>query len=201
LFDHLNSRPAKAVLPTGFRYQAEFISESEEKELTAVLGTLTLKPFEFHGHVGNRRVVSFGLRYDYSKRAVKSAADAPAFLDNLRVQVAQFAGYDIQDFKQIGINEYRVGAGIGWHRDKQEFGDIVGVSLLSRATIRFRKRSGEGWTRQSHILEPRSIYLLSGEARQLWEHSIPPVLSLRFSVTFRTLAAGGNGGRLQVMNN
>jgi alkylated DNA repair dioxygenase AlkB len=146
---------------------------------------LPLKPFEFHGHVGNRHIVSFGLRYDYSKRAVQVADDPPAFLDNLRVKVAQFAGYEVQNFKQIGINEYKAGAGgIG---DKPEFGEIVGVSLLSSSKMRFRKRSAEGWVHQSYILEPRSVYLLSGEARQVWEHTIPPVVSLRFSLAFRTL--------------
>ena len=193
LFDHLNPRLTKAP-PLGFRYQAEFVSESAEKELAVALGTLPLKPFEFHGHVGNRRVVSFGLRYDYAKRTVQNADHPPAFLDNLRLKVAQFTGYEVQDFKQMGINEYKAGAGIGWHRDKPEFGDIVGVSLLSSAKMRFRKRSAEGWVRQSYILEPRSVYLLSGEARQLWEHSIPPVASLRFSLTFRTLASATKGG-------
>jgi alkylated DNA repair dioxygenase AlkB len=150
---------------SGFQYKAEFVRESEEKELAAALNSLPLKPFEFHGHVGN-----------------------PAFLDSLSVRVAQFAGYEVQNFKQIGINEYKAGAGIGWHRDKPEFGDIVGISLLSSCKMRFRNRSTEGWVRQSYILEPRSVYLLSGGARQVWEHSIPPVASLRFSLTFRTLA-------------
>jgi alkylated DNA repair dioxygenase AlkB len=166
LFDYAAPKPATAP-PPGFRYQAEFISEAEEKQLATALGTLPLKPFEFHGHVGNRGVVSFGLRYDYSLREVRTAEDPPAFLGNLRAKIARFTGYQVLDFKQIGINEYRSGAGIGWHRDKQEFGDVVGVSLLSSAKTRFRKRSNEGWVRRSFVLEPRSVYVLSGEARQL----------------------------------
>ena len=84
LFDYAALKPATA--PPGFRYQAEFLTEAEEEELAAVLGTLSLKPFEFHGHVGNRRVVSFGLRYDYSRREVRTAEDPPAFLRNLCVK-------------------------------------------------------------------------------------------------------------------
>jgi len=40
----------------------------------------------------------------------------------------------------------------------------------------------------SQTIEPRSIYVLSGEARTVWEHSIPPLDKLRYSLTFRTLS-------------
>jgi hypothetical protein len=58
LFDYAASK--LTALPPGFRYRADFLSEAEETDLAAALGTLPLKPFEFHGHIGNRRVVSFG---------------------------------------------------------------------------------------------------------------------------------------------
>jgi alkylated DNA repair dioxygenase AlkB len=102
--------------------------------------------------------------------------------------VAEFAGHNMDEFRQAGINEYRPGAGIGWHKDKPEFGIIVGVSLLAPATMRFRQAHSNGWTRAWQTIEPRSIYLLSGEARSAWEHSIPPLDRLRYSLTFRTLA-------------
>jgi alkylated DNA repair dioxygenase AlkB len=86
------------------------------------------------------------------------------------------------------VNEYPPGAPIGWHRDKAAFGQVVGVSLLSPCTLRFRRPDGSGWERRSLTLEPRSAYWLAGEARLAWEHSIPPVEALRYSVTFRTLA-------------
>jgi alkylated DNA repair dioxygenase AlkB len=149
---------------------------------------LELKPFEFHGHVGNRRVVSFGLDYDYSRRAVEGAPEMPAFLADLLVRAAEFAGCDQAAFRQVGVNEYRSGAGVGWHKDKPQFGIIVGVSLLGPATLRFRKAEGAGWIRVSHPLQPRSIYIFSGEARTEWEHSIPPVDRLRYSINFRTLS-------------
>ena len=112
----------------------------------------------------------------------------PAFLDDLLIRVADFAGTDPKAFRQVGVGEYRVGAGIGWHKDKQDFGIIVGVSLLASATMRFRRANGAGWTRVSHTVEPRSIYILDGEARTEWEHSIPPLSDLRYSITFRTLS-------------
>jgi alkylated DNA repair dioxygenase AlkB len=189
LFPQIESK-VQMPSPPGFRYQPELIDKVEEESLATALGSLPLKPFEFHGHVGNRRVVSFGLRYDYARRAVEVSDDPPKFLDDLRKKVADFAGRRVEEFVQVGVNEYRPGAGIGWHRDKPQFGDVVGVSILSQAKMRFRKRDGKGWIRASQALDPRSVYTLTGEAREVWEHSIPPVSSLRYSLTFRTLAAG-----------
>lgn len=125
--------------PPGFRYQENAITEKEEAALVASLKDLELKPFEFHGHVGNRRVISFGLRYDYSRRTVETASGFPSFLEELRAKVAEFAGRGVNEFRQAGINEYRPGAGIGWHKDKPQFGIIVRVSLLAPATMRFRR--------------------------------------------------------------
>jgi alkylated DNA repair dioxygenase AlkB len=180
------------VLPPGFRYQPNLIGEAEEQDLIAALGGLPLKRFDFHGYEGNRRVVSFGLRYDYDRRGVEEAEPAPEFLENLRTKVAAFAGCAPEDFRQVGINEYRPGAGIGWHRDKPQFGDVVGVSLGAVVKMRFRRPEGKGgvkgWARASKILEPRSVYLMSGESRRVWYHSIPPATELRYSIMFRTLA-------------
>jgi alkylated DNA repair dioxygenase AlkB len=191
LFPHAQARTGP-VIPEGLRYFPDFISETEEQALTTTLTALPLKPFEFHGYVGNRRVLSFGLRYDYSRQSVERAAEPPSFLYALRERIAKFAGRSSEEFCQIGINEYRPGAGIGWHKDKTEFGDVVGVSLLSAVTMRLRKRSGNSWLRTFQVLEPRSIYILTGEIRHEWEHSIAPVSFLRYSLTFRTLAAGAS---------
>jgi alkylated DNA repair dioxygenase AlkB len=187
LFTELERRPTE-VEPRGFGYREEIVTEDEEAALVASLGQLDLKPFEFHGHRGNRRVASFGLRYDFSRRSVETASDVPAFLGDLLFRVAEFAGYQTDSFRQVGVNEYRPGAGIGWHKDKSQFGIIVGVSLLAPATMRFRRTQGANWMRISHTLKPRSIYILSEEARTEWEHSIPPLSELRYSITFRTLS-------------
>ena len=85
------------------------------------------------------------------------------------------------------MTEYDVGAGIGWHRDKGEFGQIVGLSLLAPCTFRLRRTRGATWERASIIAEPRSAYLMSGPSRSEWEHSIPPVDALRYSITLRNL--------------
>jgi alkylated DNA repair dioxygenase AlkB len=72
------------------------------------------------------------------------------------------------------------------------FGEVVGVSLLAPARLRFRRRSGDKWQRTALLAEPGSAYLLRGEARTEWEHSIAPMEALRYSITFRTLRESGS---------
>jgi alkylated DNA repair dioxygenase AlkB len=178
----------EALIP-GFRYQTDLIDAAEEQALAAWAATLSLQPFEFHGYLGNRRIASFGYQYDYGKRRVKAATPLPDLLRPLQDKVAQFSGHPSHAFVQAMVTEYAPGAPIGWHRDKPEFGEIVGISLLSPAHLRFRRQRGQGWERRSQIVAPRSAYLLAGAARQDWQHSIPPQKALRYSITFRTLAA------------
>lgn len=187
LFPEMKGWPTGPGLP-GFRYREEFVTGKEEMALAASIGELDLRPFEFHGYLGNRRVVSFGLKYDYSRRSVEPAEMMPEFLNDLLARVADFADCEAGAFRQVGVNEYRPGAGIGWHKDKPQFGIVVGVSLLSPAVMRFRRAQGRRWERISRRLMPRSVYILSGAARMEWEHSIPPGSDLRYSITFRTMA-------------
>src|SRR5439155_21208222 len=151
LFPDLQEKPTQPK-PPGFRYREQIITEPEEAALVASLQQLDLKPFEFHGHLGNRRVVSFGLKYDFSRRAVEPASETPAFLDDLLVRVAEFAGYPVGAFQQVGVNEYPPNAGIGWHKDKPQFGIVVGVSLLAQATMRLRRANGAKWRRFTQTL-------------------------------------------------
>ena len=91
--------------PEGFQYRENFISEAEQAELVAALATLELKRFEFHAHLGNRRVASFALRYDYSRRSLGTAEPFPSFLTDLREKIANFAGRQWHEFQQAGVNE------------------------------------------------------------------------------------------------
>jgi alkylated DNA repair dioxygenase AlkB len=174
--------------PPGFRYEPDFVSESEQGALVGFLETLPLAPFEFRNFRGNRRVAAFGYRYDYNKLALEPAAPMPAELLDLRDRAARWAGADPARFCQILVNEYRPGAPIGWHKDKPQFDQVLGVSLLAPANFRLRRSRGNGWERRSVRVEPRSIYLLSGEVRREWQHSIAPLTVLRYSITLRSLA-------------
>lgn len=174
--------------PDGFRYAPDLITPEEEVDLLARIGELPFREFEFHGYKGKRRIVSFGWHYDYSTRELRHAADAPDFLLDLRDTASQFAGVEPVELQHVLVTEYGAGSGIGWHRDKPVFGIVVGISLLSPCVFRLRRQIGpRRWERVSLIAEPRSAYILSGPVRDEWEHSIPSVNSLRYSVTFRSV--------------
>jgi alkylated DNA repair dioxygenase AlkB len=182
-----NLFPNEADSPAGFRYLPELIEPAEEHRLVKELAKLEFAPFEFHGFLGKRRVVSFGRRYDFNEGGLKGAEETPAFLLPVRERAARAFGREPPAFQQVLLTEYAAGAAIGWHKDRSVFGDVIGISLLSPCTFRFRKKAGAKWERRSIALEPRSAYLLTGPTRTEWEHSIPAVTELRYSITFRTL--------------
>jgi alkylated DNA repair dioxygenase AlkB len=180
--------PPPLSLPEGFEYRANFVPADEEAELVPRLAGLDLKEFEFHGYLGKRRVTYFGLRYDFNDMEVREAAEMPDFLLPLRERAAAFAGLAPEHLVHALVTEYTPGAAIGWHRDRPVFGDVIGVSLGSSCRFRLRRKRGDGWERASLTLAPRSAYLMRGPARHEWQHSIPPVENLRYSVTFRSNA-------------
>lgn len=175
------------ALPEGFRYEPAVIDAATEAALLTQVRALPFREFEFQGYAAKRRVVSFGWQYDFDARQLRKADDMPAFLLELREHAARFAGTRASALQHVLVMEYGPGAAIGWHRDKGVFGRVVGISLLSPCTFRLRRAGGDGWERVSLTAEPRSAYLLSGPAREEWEHSIPAVDALRYSVTFRNL--------------
>ena len=181
----------EAPLIDGLRYDPDVISEAEEQELVSRLGELDLAPFRFQGWLGNRKTQSFGWRYDFDDASFEPAEAIPDWLEPIRRKVAAFAQLEAQDFVHVLLARYDPGAGIGWHRDRDVFDKVVGISLNSPATLRFRQRSGTGFRRLNLHVEPRSAYLLSGEVRHGWEHRITPGERLRFSITFRTLSEKG----------
>ena len=174
-------------LPEGFRYVGELLTTREEQELVNEIRQLPLKPFEFQGFQGNRRVISFGWRYDFNGGGLQKTTDIPEFLMDSREKAAGAFAIPVSSLQQVLVTEYSPGAAIGWHRDRPVFGDVIGLSLLSACRFRFRRKAMESWERRSLTVEPRSAYLLVGPSRTEWEHSIPAVEQLRYSITFRTL--------------
>jgi len=180
---------APRPLPEGFAYRPDLISPDEERDLVAWFAGLPFREFEFGPYRGKRRIVSFGWKYDFTERELQKSEEIPQALLPLRQEAAAFAGLAADDLPHALVTEYTPGATIGWHRDKRVFGDVIGISLCSSCTFRFRRQAGGGWERASFVAEPRSAYLLRGPARDQWEHSIPAVDALRYSVTFRSFAA------------
>jgi alkylated DNA repair dioxygenase AlkB len=178
--------------PEGFRYEAEVLPAGEEQALVEQIKELPLKEFEFHGYTGKRRVISYGWHYDFAERSLQPVDEMPAFLHVARERAAAFAGLTPRDLPHALVTEYSPGTAIGWHRDKGVFEDVIGISLLAPCNFRFRRQAGAGWERYSLTVEPRSAYLLRGPSRTDWEHSIPGVEALRYSITFRSLRAAAD---------
>ena len=178
---------ATLVVPEGLRYQPALISRNDESALVERVRELPFRDFEFHGYVGKRRVVSFGWKYDFSSQSLQRAEEIPDYLLSLRSLAALFANLEPEAFEQVLVTEYANGAGIGWHRDKAVFGQVVGISLLAACTLRFRRKVDGNWERANLLAEPRSAYHLRGPARSEWEHSIARVDTLRYSITFRSM--------------
>jgi len=175
----------------GLRYGEAVIGEAQELALLDRLQGLDLAPFRFHGFLGNRRTQSFGWRYDFEDASFTPAEAIPDWLQPARERAASFAGLEPDDFVHVLLARYDPGAGIGWHRDRDVFDQVVGISLNTPATLRFRQRTSSGFRRLNLEVAPRSAYLLSGESRWDWEHRITPGDQLRFSITFRTLSPKG----------
>ena len=180
--------------PEGLRYADDFVPPSIEEKLIAEIEALPLQPFQFGQFEGKRRIASFGFRYDYGLRQLQQADPIPSWLSDVVGHVEPFGGAGTR-IRQILCTEYDVGVGIGWHRDKPHFDRIFGLSLGSACKFRFRKSAGEKWHRFTLDAEPRSLYMISGASRNLWEHSIPAVERPRYSITFRTMANEPAHGR------
>jgi DNA oxidative demethylase len=181
--------PATAVPPEGLVYQPDFVTEDEERALVERFSGMEFAEVRMHGQAAKRTVLHFGYRYDYDAWRVTPAEPLPVDLHWLRAQAGQFTGVEPERFVETLISRYPPGAGIGWHRDAPMFGpSVVGVSLLSGCVMRFQRRTDT--VRETHTAElaPRSVYVLTGAVRSAWQHSITSTPSLRYSVTFRTLA-------------
>ena len=180
-------------LPDGMRYDEEFLTTAEERELLGHVQALALAPMQYQGFTALRRVVSYGGSYDFSRQRLEAAPPLPDWLQPLRAKAAMWLGIDSAQFVQALVAEYRPGTPLGWHRDVPDFEDVVGISLLDVAVMRFRPYPPTEPKRADVIklaVAPRSIYLLRGPARWGWQHSVVATKVLRYSITLRTAAAG-----------
>jgi alkylated DNA repair dioxygenase AlkB len=195
----LNGEPglfdAAPQVPDGFFYHPEFISAGEEHELIRQIQRLQLAPFKYYQFTGKRRTVSFGWQYEFGTSEITAAPDMPPFLIPVRTRAGNLFNIDPKSLVQTSIIEYSTGSPIGWHRDIPHFGVVIGISLGAACRMRFRKYSrvrSQRFSRDEILsieLQPRSIYLMSGASREIWQHSIPPVKELRYAIMMRTLRA------------
>lgn len=175
----------------GLGTQPDLITPSEERALIAAIDAVDLAPFRFQQWTGKRLTHSFGWQYDFQSGELGRGAPMPDWLLPIRDRAAAAAGLAPDALVQALLLRYDPGAGIGWHRDRPIYDQVVGISLGAPATMRFRRKEGERWRRVNVPLEPRGLYHLSGEVRQNWEHSIAPINQTRWSITFRSFSDQG----------
>ena len=174
--------------PPGLLYRPELLSADEELALLVELERAEFQEIVMKGVVARRTALRFGMGYDYDRRAATEGAEPiPEWLLPAREQAADLAGLSPGELTQALVQRYPVGAPIGWHRDSPSYELVAGISLLSPARMRFRRGPASDRVAYEVLLEPRSGYVLSGEARWKWEHHVPPAKALRYSITFRSL--------------
>jgi len=173
--------------PEGIVYRPELLPGDEERELLERFETLRFDPIVLHGRAAKRTGRHYGLDYDYESRTPLPGEPVPDWLLPARAHAAELAGHEPEELAEILVQHYPPGATIGWHRDAPAFDTVIGISLGGSSRLRFQRGKRERRRVWEVLLEPRSGYVLTGEARRSWEHSIPPTGERRYSITFRTL--------------
>ena len=176
--------------PKGLLFEPEIMTLAEETVFLKQLKSSRSGRSE-DGVEAKRRVVRFGIHYVSGSAAIVCASGFPISLELLRERAAAIAGVPTSTLSESLVTEYAPGAGIGWHCDSPSFGIVAGISFGGDCRLRFQRGEGQQRGTWSLDLPPRSLYVLSGIAREEWQHSIPPVKERRWSITFRTLKAAG----------
>lgn len=178
---------ADAPLVPGLTLVPEAVTPAHEADLAARIDAARLQPFEFGQWRGKRLTTHYGSAYDFARGRLDAAPPLPGWLRDLRERLAPLAGMDPAALVAALLIRYDPGAGIGWHRDRPQYGEVLGLSLGAPCVMRLRRRTADGFARRKLALPPRSLYRLTGEVRWDWEHSIAPMGVTRRSITFRTL--------------
>jgi alkylated DNA repair dioxygenase AlkB len=174
-------------LPEGFVHRPDFLTAEEEQALLATIGGLEFREMKMRGVAAKRRIIDYGVKYSFETFKATPGPPIPDFLIPLRDRAARLAGVEATTLAEALITEYSPGAAIGWHKDAHPFDIVIGISLLSACRFRFRRGKVRAWETAEVLLQPRSAYVLTGPARTQWEHGIPAVKELRYSITYRTL--------------
>ena len=183
----------------GLFYCPDQISTAEMKQLSEFLDTLTWKPLS--ASKNSRVVQHYGFAYDYKDRNIRQPTDPiPLELMSLRNRLTELCETLLlkQEFNQCIVNNYNPGQGISPHVDVRDYGPVIGCFSLGEspdtgAMMRFTNPKNE---HHDLWVEAGSLYIMSGEARYRWKHSMPSRFNdevhgenvardRRISVTFR----------------
>ena len=185
--------------PDGLLYLPDFLDADEERALVAQMDGVEWHAVVMHGQAAKRTVAHFGVTYGYDSWSLAEAPPLPPWAEPLAPRVAAAMHEPPNALGQLLVSRYPPGARIGWHRDAPMFGPTVaGLSLGGACELKLRRKRAGGFDEHALTLAPRSLYVLGGAARTDWQHMIPPVRALRYSLTFRTLKPGATPSRVDL---
>lgn len=176
--------------PPGLKLAYEIMTLEEEAQLIGRIQASGLADYAYDA-ANPRSSMSYGWKYDFRDDSFVACAPTPEGFGAICETAARFAGVEPGDLAECLLNRYDPGAIIQWHFDKPVWEHVVGISLGAAATMEFRKATADGCQHAAVELRPRSIYLLSGEARHAYQHSLLPVDGTRWSITFRSFSDVG----------
>jgi alkylated DNA repair dioxygenase AlkB len=162
LFDDLEPQP----IP-GLTYLSDYITREEEAELLR-----RVDAGEWNTDL-KRRVQVFGWAYDEETGVAEAASQGlPDWLKRHARRLRE-EGYFTLTPDRVSANEYQPGQGIGAHIDRggAQVETVAIISLGAAVTMDFTRI---GYETRSFYLRPRSLLLISGEARHRWMHGITP---------------------------
>lgn len=153
----------------GFYYEDHFIDPDEAQKLIQHIDK------GIWSNALKRRVQHYGYAYHYRSRSVNKdmyLGPLPGWVQPLSKRIIE-NGFMSDWPDQLIVNEYLPGQGIAHHTDCEPCftGEIVSISLLSCCILELIR--GMGMEKVSHVLYPRSLFLIKGTARYHWKHGIP----------------------------
>ncbi|CAK4628838.1 unnamed protein product [Aphanomyces euteiches] len=182
-----------ATFVPGLLVYKDFITEEQE---TILLDELDKS--EWKNDVRARQVQHFGYVFNYKTQKCDPSTpldEMPAFCRSLIDRMPPtFDG--IPD--QITANEYLPGQGISAHIDTHSaFTASIGTLSLGHASVMEFRHPDDGRC-ESFLMEPRSLYIMTGASRYQWTHCVQPRMfdvidnekvmrQRRVSITFRKL--------------
>lgn len=188
--------------PKGLYYFDNFITEQDEKDILKFLEKENAW-FPVAKNKKSREVIHYGYEYPYQftkNTKMKKIENIPKIFEEKILKklkgIPDLKIFDNYNFDQLIINKYEPGEGISPHVDHVKFFDniIICVTINSGININFTRSSDQ---KQYNIyVKPRSLYIMSENARYNWSHSISKQLNdnvdnhiierdTRISLTFR----------------
>ncbi|MCP5402603.1 MAG: alpha-ketoglutarate-dependent dioxygenase AlkB [Novosphingobium sp.] len=138
-----------------------------------------------------RSSTSYGWKYDYGTDSFVACDPMPQGFRSVAQKAADLAGVRPEDLAECLLNRYEAGAIIQPHFDKPVWDHVIGISLGAPTTMQFSRQGEASALEVAIALPPRSMYLLAGDARHVWQHSLPPMAATRWSITFRDFSEEG----------